>query len=273
MMNSSVTSAVAGTSPSATDLGSLPWVVVRIDQKLFALNSRVVREMVSIPAVRAVPEVPRHVRGLINLRGQAYTLVDLRVRLGFPSLAESTHKLEDLMKQREQDHLRWVGELRACVTERRAFTLTTDPHACAFGRWYDSFKTDNLLLNAVLRRFDEPHKYLHRTGKRIVDAMAKQDWETCGRLLEELETSTLKTMVALFADTREVLHDTSHEIAMVMATDVPFAVAVDAIEAVERLKAVPSDDDSVITSTECVEAIAARPGGGLVLTLRHERLV
>ncbi|MFN7915665.1 MAG: chemotaxis protein CheW [Vicinamibacterales bacterium] len=260
-------------APPAGTSATLPWVVVRIDQKLFAFNSLVVREMVSIPKVRAVPDVPPHVRGVINLRGKAFTLVDLRVRLGFPSLAESTHTLEDLMKQREQDHLRWVGELRACVAERRAFTLTTDPHACAFGRWYDTFKTDNLLLNAVLRRFDEPHKYLHRTGKRIVDAMAKQEWDACAAMLHELESATLKTMVALFAETREVLHDTSHEIAMVMATDVPFAVAVDAIEAVERLKPVSTGDDPVVAVTDCVDAIAERPGGGLVLTLRHDRLV
>lgn len=270
-MNSSVMPSTA--APSVGDSSSLPWVVVRIDQKLFALNSRVVREMVSIPAVRPVPDVPPHVRGVINLRGKAFTLVDLRVRLGFPSLAQSSHKLEDLMKQREQDHLRWGSELRACVTERRTFTLTTDPHACAFGRWYDAFRTDNLLLNAILRRFDEPHKHLHRTGERIVQAMSRQDWDACGHMLHELESSTLKAMVSLFAETREVLHDTSHEIVMVMATDVPFAVAVDAIEAVERLKPVSSDDNSLVEATECVDAIAARPGGGLVLTLRPDRLV
>lgn len=35
------------------------------------------------------------------------------------------------MRQREQDHLRWVNELRTSIQERRPFTLTTDPHACA----------------------------------------------------------------------------------------------------------------------------------------------
>ncbi len=264
-------------SPSAGqrvgDPGALPWVVARIDRTVFALNSQFVREMVSVPTVTAVPNAPPHVRGVINLRGRALTLVDLRVRLGFPSLTESTHLLEDLMTQREQDHRRWVDELRKSVQERRPFTLTTDPHACAFGRWYDTFKTDNLLLTGVLRRFDEPHKQLHGAGQRIVEAMARQQWDACATMLQDLESSTLKTMIALFADTREVLHDTSHEIAMVMATETPFAIAVDAIEAVERLKPVQSDDVSVTAATESVDDIAVRPGGGLVLTLRHDRLI
>lgn len=271
MANSSIESPSAG--QWAGHAGDLPWVVARVDQTLFALNSQFVREMVSVPTVTSVPYAPPYVRGVINLRGRALPLIDLRVRLGFASLADSTHILEDLMTQREQDHRRWVDELRKSVQERRPFKLTTDPHACAFGRWYDTFRTDNLLLTGVLRRFDEPHKLLHRTGERIVEAMARQQWDSCATMLQELEHSTLKTMIALFADTREVLHDTSHEIAMVMATETPFAVAVDAIEAVERLKPAQSDDDSVTTATECVDAIAVRPSGGLVLTLRPDRLV
>jgi hypothetical protein len=271
MANSSIECPSAG--QHAGDAGALPWVVARVDQTLFALNSQFVREMVSVPAVTAVPNAPPHVRGVINLRGRALPLIDLRVRLGFASLADSTHLLEELMSQREQDHRRWVDELQKSVQARRPFTLTTDPHACAFGRWYDTFRTDNLLLTGVLRRFDEPHKRLHGTGQRIVESMAAQQWDACATMVQELESSTLKTMVALFADAREVLHDTSHEIAMVMATETPFAVAVDAIEAVERLTPVPSDDASVTAATECVDTIAVRPTGGLVLTLRHDRLV
>lgn len=261
------------TNVAPVSTADLPWVIARINHELFAFNSRFVREMVSLPKVTAVPNAPPHVRGVINLRDKALTLVDLRVRLGFKSLTDSSHVLEDLMKQREQDHLRWVAELKASVRERRAFTLTTDPHACAFGKWYDTFKTDNLLLTGVLRRFDHPHKQLHGTGRRIVDEMARQQWQTCETLLSELESSTLKTMVALFAETREVLHDTSHEVAMVMATTTPFAVAVDAIEAVERLTPVAPDEEQLTAATACVDAIALRPGGGLVLTIRHEQLL
>jgi purine-binding chemotaxis protein CheW len=39
-----------------------------------------------------------------------------------------------MLEQRKQDHKRWLDELAASVREARAFTLTTDPHACAFGR-------------------------------------------------------------------------------------------------------------------------------------------
>lgn len=244
-----------------------PWVVARIEQGLYALTSRRVREMVSMPTVNIIPESPPYIRGLINLRGQALPLVDLRVRLGKPSLSQSTAALEQLMREREQDHLRWVNELRKSITERRAFTLTTDPHACAFGKWYDRYRTDNLLLTAVLRRFDLPHKQLHETGRLIVDAMAKQQYAWCETRLQELETTTLKAMVALFAEAREVLHDTSHEIALVVIGAQPFAVAVDAIEAVERLTPATGRDDTPGMASSCVDGVATRPSGGLVLTV------
>lgn len=250
-----------------------PWVVARIEHGLYALTSRLVREMVSMPTINTLPEAPPHVRGLINLRGQALPLVDLRVRLGLPSLRESTAGLEELMRQREQDHLRWVNELRKSIQERRPFTLTTDPHACAFGKWYDNYRTDNLLLTAVLRRFDLPHKQLHETGKLIVDAMLRQDYGWCEQRLHQLETTSLKAMVALFAEAREVLHDTSHEIALVVLGAQPFAVAVDAIEAVERLSPATGRSDTPGTDASSVDGVARRQNGGLVLTVSPEGLL
>jgi hypothetical protein len=96
-----------------------------------------VRELVMVSEVASIPNMPDFVRGAINLRGRVMPLVDLRKRLGMVSATEETSELIRLMMQREQDHKNWLAELEACVRESREFKLTTDPHTCAFGKWYD----------------------------------------------------------------------------------------------------------------------------------------
>jgi purine-binding chemotaxis protein CheW len=49
-----------------------------------------VREIIGIMDITAVPQMPPHVRGVINLRGKVVPVVDLRLKFGMPSV-EYTH--------------------------------------------------------------------------------------------------------------------------------------------------------------------------------------
>ena len=44
-----------------------------------------VREIIKVMDITQVPQVPDHVRGVINLRGKVIPVVDLRLKFGFPS--------------------------------------------------------------------------------------------------------------------------------------------------------------------------------------------
>jgi purine-binding chemotaxis protein CheW len=44
-----------------------------------------VREIIKMMDITAVPQVPAHVRGVINLRGKVIPVVDLRLKFGFAS--------------------------------------------------------------------------------------------------------------------------------------------------------------------------------------------
>ena len=46
-----------------------------------------VREIIKMMDITLVPQVPHHVKGVINLRGIIVPLVDLRVKFGFPDAA------------------------------------------------------------------------------------------------------------------------------------------------------------------------------------------
>jgi len=44
-----------------------------------------VREIIKVMPITAVPQVPSHVRGVINLRGKVIPVIDLRLKFGLPS--------------------------------------------------------------------------------------------------------------------------------------------------------------------------------------------
>ncbi len=43
-----------------------------------------VREIIKMLDITQVPQVPRHVKGVINLRGKVIPVIDLRLKFGFP---------------------------------------------------------------------------------------------------------------------------------------------------------------------------------------------
>jgi purine-binding chemotaxis protein CheW len=54
----------------------------RIGRETFGLPISIVREIVRVPEITAVPNAPDYIEGVINLRGRIIPIVDLRKRFG-----------------------------------------------------------------------------------------------------------------------------------------------------------------------------------------------
>ena len=59
-----------------------------LEDELFGVNTLHVQEILTYQEITSVPLAPDYVRGLINLRGQIVTVIDLRCRLGFEKLED-----------------------------------------------------------------------------------------------------------------------------------------------------------------------------------------
>lgn len=66
------------------DAVSRQYLTLSIGGERFALESLSVSEVLDVPAVTWVPLAPGHLRGVVNLRGNAATVVDLCCKLGLP---------------------------------------------------------------------------------------------------------------------------------------------------------------------------------------------
>jgi purine-binding chemotaxis protein CheW len=72
------------TSSTVASLGG-KFLTFALAAEEYGLPILAVREILACPAITPVPRAPAHIRGVINLRGQVITVMDLRVRFELPA--------------------------------------------------------------------------------------------------------------------------------------------------------------------------------------------
>lgn len=61
------------------------YLTFALDAEEYGLPVLKVREIIKVMDITQVPQVPPHVRGVINLRGKVIPVIDLRAKFGLPS--------------------------------------------------------------------------------------------------------------------------------------------------------------------------------------------
>jgi len=212
------------------------WVIVQLNHQAFALSAELMRQLIILPEVTVVPELPGYVRGVIHLRGEVVPLIDLRRRMGMVSVTEEIEAFCDLMSAREEDHRHWLNELRASIRDRQPFRLATDPHQCAFGKWYDCYRPPDPWLAGLLKKFNAPHQSIHALANKVRDLQDQGRPEQAECLVNVTGAKILDAMVQLFEEVRAMIRSSRREtVAILTASNRSIAVTVDLAVAVERL--------------------------------------
>ena len=63
----------------------------KLGNELFAIGVAQVREVLEVSQVTKVPTAPAYMRGVVNVRGQATPVVDLRLKFGLPAAPDTVH--------------------------------------------------------------------------------------------------------------------------------------------------------------------------------------
>lgn len=58
------------------------YLTFRIGKELFAANAGYVHNIIEIPKITEMPEMPEYMLGVINLRGQVLPVIDSRIKFG-----------------------------------------------------------------------------------------------------------------------------------------------------------------------------------------------
>lgn len=234
------------------------YLVFMVDGTPYGVISHDIVAVIDMLEFTPIPESPPELRGVVPFRDGNLPLFDLRVFLGSKARTLEVEELVSTMEMRKQDHIKWLDKLKDEVFNDKPVTVQTDPHMCAFGKWYDTFKSDNGNLNNYMARFDSPHKEIHGVAieaSRLVKAGKKED---AIKLVQATEKGLLVALMELFDGIGNLVKRYMLEYVVVFNSgETQFAMAVDDIKFFSRLDHIEHPLQSNITNggVDVVQAI------------------
>lgn len=256
---------------------NLPWALLSIAGVTYGISCEFLLSLYPLEKVTPLPKAPPGIRGIINFRGKMIELINLQKILGLSSVDDKIKSFCELMDARRQDHVNWLKTLENSVENNDEFTLTTDPHKCAFGKWYDSYHSDNanIMFLSAFSRFDEPHKAIHGIGIKVEQLIKAGNREEAIELVKRTKNKELQQMIHLFDELKQAYKESNREIVVVIDDDKnTISIAVDNILAIEYLS--ETDEKLIkesITDIEYLSGLAKRKDGSLVILLNDDFLL
>jgi len=218
------------------------YLIFRLAQNRSLFSIRNIKEIIKRPEITPAPNLPDYYLGYFKLRNDIIPIISMRKRLGHRLLEDENAEFINILKEREQDHLNWLNELRNCVVEGREFKLQRDPHKCAFGIWKDSFQTNSLSIANQLRKFDEPHSNIHKLADIVLE-QAKYSKDRAIETIEQIGQPILNSMIKLFDEFYKLINDGQNETVIIFFEDDKyFGILVDGVEKI--IKLLPNQIDS-----------------------------
>jgi purine-binding chemotaxis protein CheW len=67
------------------------YMTFKLGNEIFAISVAQVREVLEVSQITRVPTAPPYMRGVVNVRGQATSVVDFRLKFGLPETPDTVH--------------------------------------------------------------------------------------------------------------------------------------------------------------------------------------
>jgi purine-binding chemotaxis protein CheW len=93
------------------------YITFKLGDELFAINVSQVREVLEVTQITKVPTAPDYMRGVVNVRGKAIPVVDLRLRFGLSKNADTVHTRVIVMELDVDGEVTVIGGIADSVHE------------------------------------------------------------------------------------------------------------------------------------------------------------
>jgi len=178
------------------------------------------------------------VLGVIEYLNMPVVVFDFSLATNIQSSMDEKMELVDVLKQREQDHVDWLNALEKSILEGVDFKKARNPHECVFGKWYDTFETDDDDLKEIIGDFDKPHKGIHALADQLLEMCENGEKEKSLQILEHERNTTLLKLRNLFSKARDQLSGSIKPVLIYLTLDGQqshIALKVDEIADVEEV--------------------------------------
>nr|AUN37517.1 positive regulator of CheA protein activity [uncultured bacterium] len=100
---------------TVTEIGQ--YITFKLGDESFAINVAQVREVLELTQITRVPSAPDYMRGVVNVRGKAIPVVDLRLKFGLPSAKDTLNSRIVVMELELDGETTVVGGIADSVHE------------------------------------------------------------------------------------------------------------------------------------------------------------
>ena len=101
----------------AEELQTTQYLTFTLADEVFAVDVARVREILEMPSITKVPQVPDFMRGVINLRGCVVPVIDLRLKFGMQETAQTVNTCIIVVEVAMNDENIVLGALADSVQE------------------------------------------------------------------------------------------------------------------------------------------------------------
>jgi len=107
-----------------SDTTTLQYLTFALGEEVFALETGSVREVIELVSVTRIPKTPPFMRGVINLRGHAVPVVDMRIKFDMPKVADTVNTCIIIVDVEVEGENCYMGAIVDSV--REVFEMTSD---------------------------------------------------------------------------------------------------------------------------------------------------
>lgn len=103
--------------PSGIGKRAGKYLIFHLGTEEFGTEVLKVREIMGLQDITTIPQVPSHVKGVLNLRGKVIPVIDLRLKFGMASQEYTPRTCIIVMRTRQADEEMMVGMIVDGVVE------------------------------------------------------------------------------------------------------------------------------------------------------------
>ncbi|MFH1135606.1 MAG: chemotaxis protein CheW [Pseudomonadota bacterium] len=241
----------------------------------YAFDIAKVREILKVPEITAVPNVPEYVKGLFTIRNQLLPIIDLRRMLGLPELVTEYH----LVLDRAMEEQRRLGEKIINDLELgRQSTSPPHPGKTWFGTWLSRYDTSSVEIEQGIKRLEKRREDFHLHAQEVIKSRSAvkdgADVEP-GKYVGALSQNVLDVMMAVKQAVAEY-HGEDQRVMVVEAAGLYVGYLVDSVNEVMRIPRTFIDDTPTMAASQRkeVKGVARlEEGGRLVMIMDEQTLV
>ncbi len=116
------------------------YLAFRLGNEMFAIHVNQAREILDLLPITKVPQLPAFMRGVINVRGSAVPVVDLRLKFGLPAAEDTPDTRIVIIEIKADDETTILGAVVDAVHEVLEFKPEQIEDAPHIGkRWRTEF--------------------------------------------------------------------------------------------------------------------------------------